>query len=58
MYVYQVYEVDNQSRPYNYQENAARYNQQFGGQAVLQNFFDIMMEDNKVVNNTLKFYND
>lgn len=58
VYVYQVYEVDNQSRPYNYQENAARYNQQFGGQAVLQNFFDIMMEDNKVVNNTLKFYND
>ena len=58
VYVYQVYEVDSQSRPYNYQENAARYNQQFGGQAVLQNFFDIMMEDNKVVNNTLKFYND
>lgn len=58
VYVYQVYEVDNQSRPYSYQENALRYNQQFGGQAVLQNFFDIMMEDNKVVNNTLKFYND
>ena len=58
VYVYQVYEVDSQSLPYNYQENAARYNQQFGGQAVLQNFFDIMMEDNKVVNNTLKFYND
>ncbi len=58
VYVYQVYNVDTQSRPYNYQESAARYNQQFGGQAVLQNFFDIMMEDNKVVNNTLKFYND
>lgn len=58
VYVYQVYEVDNQSRPYDYKENAARYNQQFGAQAVLNNFFDIMIEDNKVVNNTLKFYND
>lgn len=58
VYVYQVYDVDNQSRPYDYKENAARYDQQYGNQAVLQNFFDIMMKKNKVVNNTLQFYND
>lgn len=58
VYVYQVYDIDNQSRPYDYKENAARYDQQYGNQAVLQNFFDIMMKKNKVVNNTLQFYND
>lgn len=58
VYVYVVYDVDNESRPYEYTENAARYNQQFGNQAVLQNFFDIMMEKTDIKNNTLKFYND
>ena len=58
VYVYQVYDIDSQSRPYDYKENAARYDQQYGNQAVLQNFFDIMMKKNKVVNNTLQFYND
>lgn len=58
VYVYVVYDVDNESRPYEYLENAARYNQQFGNQAVLQNFFDIMMEKTDIKNNTLKFYND
>lgn len=58
VYVYVVYDVDNESRPYEYVENSARYNQQFGNQAVLQNFFDIMMEKTDIMNNTLKFYND
>lgn len=58
VYVYVVYDVDNESRPYEYNENAARYNQQFGNQAVLQNFFDIMMQKTDIKNNTLKFYND
>jgi peptidyl-prolyl cis-trans isomerase D len=58
VYVYEVVNVDNQSRPYDYTENAARYSQQFGAQAVLQNFFDIMLEKNKLVNNSLKFYSE
>ena len=58
VFVYTVYEVDNQGRPYNYQENAARFNQQFGSQAVMQNLIGIMMEKEKVENNTLKFYTE
>ena len=53
-----VYEIDNQGRPYNYEENAARFNQQFGSQAVMQNLIGIMMEKEKVENNTLKFYTE
>ncbi|WP_295730567.1 SurA N-terminal domain-containing protein [uncultured Muribaculum sp.] len=58
VYVYTVYDVDNQSRPYDYDENAARFNQQYGAQAVMQNLIGIMMEKEKVENNTLKFYNE
>lgn len=58
VYVFSVYDVDNQSRPYNYEESAARYNQQYGSSAVLQNFFDILMQQAPVTNNTLKFYTD
>ncbi|MCM1504583.1 MAG: SurA N-terminal domain-containing protein [Muribaculum sp.] len=58
VYVFTVIGVDNESRPYNYQEYAARYNQQFGSQAVMQNLINIMMENNKVQNNTLKFYTE
>lgn len=58
VYVFTVIGVDNESRPYNYQEYAARYNQQFGSQAVMQNLVNIMMENNKVENNTLKFYTE
>ena len=58
VYVYQVVNVDSQNRPYDYTENAARYSQQFGAQAVLQNFFDIMLEKEKLVNNSLKFYSE
>ena len=58
VYVYTVYEIDNQGRPYNYEENAARFNQQFGSQAVMQNLIGIMMEKEKVENNTLKFYTE
>lgn len=58
VYVYQVVDVDDQNRPYNYDESALRYNQQFGSQAVLQNFFDILLDKNKVENNTLKFYSE
>lgn len=56
VYVYNVYNVDTQGRPYDYQENAARYSQQFGAQAVMQNLINIMMENEKLENNTLKFY--
>ncbi len=58
VYVYTVYDIDTQSRPYSYEENAARFNQQFGSQAVMQNLIGIMMEKDKVENNTLKFYTE
>lgn len=58
VYVYTVYDVDNQSRPYDYEENAARFNQQYGSQAVMQNLIGIMMQKEKVQNNTLQFYNE
>jgi hypothetical protein len=58
VYVYNVYNVDNQGRPYNYEENAARFNQQLGAQAVMQNIIGIMMEKEKVENNILKFYSE
>ena len=58
VYVFTVTGVDNESRPYNFEEYAARYNQQFGNQAVMQNLINIMMENNKVENNTLKFYTE
>ena len=58
VYVYQVYGVDNESRPYNYEENAARYSQQLGAQAVLGNVIGILMNNNPVENNTLKFYTE
>jgi peptidyl-prolyl cis-trans isomerase D len=58
VYVYNVYNVDNQGRPYNYEENAVRFNQQLGAQAVMQNIIGIMMEKEKVENNILKFYSE
>lgn len=58
VYVYQVYGVDNESRPYSYEENAARYSQQLGAQAVLGNVIGILMNNNPVENNTLKFYTE
>lgn len=58
VYVFTVTGLDDASRPYNYEEYAARFNQQFGNQAVMQNLINIMMEHNKVENNTLKFYTE
>ena len=52
VYVYQVYGVDNESRPYSYEENAARYSQQLGAQAVLGNVIGILMNNNPAENNT------
>ena len=58
VYVFTVTSVDNQSRPYTFEEYSARYNQQFGNQAVMNNLINIMLEHNKVENNTLKFYTE
>lgn len=58
VYVFAVTDIDNESRPYNFEEYSARYNQQYGSQAIMQNLINIMMENNKVENNTLKFYTE
>ncbi len=58
VYYYQVVSDENQGRPYSYDENAVRFNQQFGTAAVMQNIMNIMLDKTKVTNNTLKFYNE
>lgn len=58
IYVYSVYKVDNESRPYSYEESAARYNQLLGSQAVMNNVINILKQDCKVENNTLRFYSE
>ena len=58
IYVYSVYKVDNESRPYSYEESAARYNQLFGSQAVMNNVINILKQDCEVENNTLRFYSE
>ncbi|MCM1022145.1 MAG: SurA N-terminal domain-containing protein [Muribaculum sp.] len=58
VYYYQVISDDTQGRPYSYDENAARFNQQYGTSAVMQNIMDIMVDKSTVQNNMLKFYSE
>lgn len=58
VYYYKVLSDNNQGRPYSFEENAARFNQQFGTAAVMQNVINIMRDKNKVQNNMLKFYSE
>jgi hypothetical protein len=58
VYYYKVLSDNNQGRPYSFEENAARFGQQFGVNAVMQNIVTIMRDKNKVENNMLKFYSE
>lgn len=58
VYYYKVLSENKQGRPYSFDENAARFNQQFGTSAVLQNIMPIMRDKVEIKNNMLKFYNE
>lgn len=55
---FQVINEQAQGRPYDYAENAARFTQQYGAQAVMNNIVEIMKQYDKVENKLLKFYKD
>lgn len=55
---YEVISVDDQSRPYSYEESAATFNRQFGAEAVSYRFNQILLNGKEIENNTLKFYTE
>lgn len=56
--VFQVTGVDNQGRPYAFDENATMYLRSRGAYVLSQKITDILRGRQKVTNNILKFYND
>lgn len=56
--VYQVTSVDNEGRPYNYDESAARYAGQLGSQSVMNKVVDILRNGTEVETDLLKFYSE
>lgn len=58
VFVYQVASTDNESRPYSYDESAARFSQEFGSQAVMQRLVDMLKSAKDVENRMLQFYTE
>ncbi|MCM1518222.1 MAG: hypothetical protein NC117_06245 [Pseudoflavonifractor sp.] len=58
MIVYQVTSVDNEGRPYNYDESAARFGGQPGSQSVINKVVDILRNNTEVDTDLLKFYSE
>ncbi len=56
--VYQVVNVDKAGRPYNYEENAAAFNRQFGSDAINYRLIQILSNGKDIKNNILEFYNN
>ncbi len=54
--VYEVVSVDNQNRPYNYEESANQFNRSVGASALSSRIYDILTNNKKVENRMLKFY--
>ncbi|MCH5326271.1 MAG: SurA N-terminal domain-containing protein [Duncaniella sp.] len=54
--VLQVLSVDNEGRPYNYDESATRFNQQRGAARLAGNLPAILLGKNTIKNNMTKFY--
>lgn len=54
--VFTVTGTEKNPRPYNFDESAAQYNQQRGGNALLRNLAGILIGKSKVTNNILKFF--
>ncbi|MCM1336059.1 MAG: SurA N-terminal domain-containing protein [Candidatus Amulumruptor caecigallinarius] len=56
--VFQVTGVDNQGRPFSFDENSATFLRSRGAYVLSQRITDILRGRQKVTNNILKFYND
>ncbi len=56
--VFQVNNVDNTGREFNYDVDRVRFNQQQGAGVLGRNLFMILLGNNKVENNLLQFYQD
>ncbi|MCM1521749.1 MAG: SurA N-terminal domain-containing protein [Muribaculaceae bacterium] len=54
--VLEVVNIDNEGRPYSYDESAMRYNQQRGSSRLVNNLPLILVGKNKIKNNMTKFY--
>ncbi len=54
--VLQVTEVDNEGRPYDFEENSIRYNQQRGAARMMNSLDRILLGNKKVTNNINTFY--
>lgn len=54
--VLQVTDIDNEGRPYDFQENSIRYNQQRGASRMMNSLDRILLGNKKVSNNINKFY--
>lgn len=56
--VFSVIGTDTRNREYNYDENAAKFNSQFGADAVGNRIYNILRNGKEIKNNMLKFYNN
>lgn len=54
--VYEVVNVNNENRPYNYEESAKLFNRSVGSAALSSRIYDILTNNKKVENRMLKFY--
>jgi hypothetical protein len=58
MVVFQVVNVDNQGRPFDFQNDAMVFNQREGASALQNGLSGILMGKKKVDNRIQKFYSD
>lgn len=56
--VFNVIEVDNQGRPYNYEESALTFNRTRGAASLGNNLQLLLLGNRKIENNLLKFFRD
>ncbi|MDE6812356.1 MAG: peptidyl-prolyl cis-trans isomerase [Duncaniella sp.] len=54
--VLQVTDIDNEGRPYDFDENSVRYNQQRGAARMMNSLDRILLGNKKITNNINKFY--
>lgn len=55
--VFQVADIDNSGRPYNFDESAMMYMQQRGAGVLMRQLTPILIGNEKITNNMLKFFN-
>lgn len=56
--VYKVNKIDNEGRPYNFDESSNNYAAQLGSQAVMQKVVDILRKGTNVETDMLKFFSE